>query len=664
MNKAAILATLFLAAGLSAVGQKITPSPADLYTDALEYMDAGDYSEALYVLRTLEDKGYITANVSYRIGECYLNLPGLKKYAIPYLNVAAQNISMQYSGKTLDEAFSPVKSLLYLGVAYRINYQFREARACFEEYYHSVDDVEIEEKALAAYHIERCNNALELMAAPAKFSADTLPDPINSQVSNFNPLVTSDEKGLYFMNQLKFYDAVMRAEQTDASWQPPENITPAIKSDGDHYITGISADGSSILLTAYDPFRSGELYTATLKDGQWGEMIKLNDAINTLFNETHASFSQDGKQLYFTSDRIGGFGGLDIYRSSLTPAGDWGAPVNLGPLINSPYNEETPFISTDSRKLFFSSQGHYNMGGYDVFYSALDENGVWLPPVNIGYPLNSTDDDVFFFPVDTGNIAYRSDFSQQAVQRDIVRYTISAFGKPARFTVLGKVDLEGDAQYDPGKIAVTFTASGSNDTLAVVQLKQDGSFQQKLAAGSYRIVFSDPEKSLLSRQLSIPEYYPNNQLVMLAELTVAPSLKNDTLLLQNILFDFDRSLIAGAYQEVLNGIGMAMVKYPGLRLQINGYTDSKGNDAYNLKLSLLRAKAVEAYLLSHADIADRIAVQGFGETHPVAINSNADGTDNPLGRSYNRRVELILKEIPEELIIIPIADIPRQLMHP
>jgi outer membrane protein OmpA-like peptidoglycan-associated protein len=663
MNKLIIEVVLFLTVSLPGSGQKIIPSPADLYTDALEYFFAGDYSEALPVLLTLQEKGHASANISYKIGECYLNMQGQKTKAIPYLKEAVQKISATYSGNSLEEEFAPATSLLYLGIAYRLNNDFNNALACFNNYLNSIDDVDKENKALAEYHIQRCNYAHELMASPARFTADTLSDNINTPESNFSPLVTSDEKVLYYMNQLKFYDAVMHTVKIDSAWQTPENLTPEIKSDGDHYITGMSADGTRLFLTSYDPYRSGEIYTTEFKNGRWSEMLRLNDKINTLFNETHASLSPDGQYLYFTSDRKGGYGGLDIYRSSLTQAGEWGPPVNLGPLINSPYNEESPFVSSDSKKLFFSSQGHYNMGGYDVFASSLDTDGNWLPPVNIGYPLNTTDDDLFFFPLDSGNIAYQSRFSVSTARQDILRFKISSFGNPSRFSIIGKVNLQADPGYDPGNISIAFIDRNASDTLAVRQLQNDGSFRQKLPGGTYRLDFSDETGSLLSKELDIPEYFPSNELVLNAEITVRKKLTADTLCIKDIRFAFDKSLLDDQYRVYLDEIMKFMVKYPGLTLQINGYADSRGKESYNLRLSLFRARTVEDYLKSKAAFAERISVNAFGEKNPVAVNVNINGTDNPHGRSYNRRVELVFTNTPGELTVIRYKDIPENLLY-
>jgi hypothetical protein len=370
MNKLITTAFLVLTIVIPISGQKIVPTPGDLYSEALEYMISEDYRDALPMLLNLQENGFITPNTSYKIGECYLNIQGQKTKAIPFLKEASQKVSATYTGNTLEEEYAPLKALLYLGIAYRLNNDFNNALLFFNNYMNTLDDVDKENINLAEYHISRCNNAAELMASPAKFYHDTLTNDINTAYSNFNPVVTIDEKVLYYMNRLKFYDAVMHAVKIDTGWQQPENLTPLIKSDGDHYVTGMSADGTQLFLTAYDPYKSGELFTTIFKNGQWSELQKLNDQINTQFNETHASLSPDGEALYFTSDRKGGYGGLDIYRAYKNESGDWGQPTNLGPLINSQYNEESPFVSSDAGKLFFSSQGHYNMGGFDVFFSS------------------------------------------------------------------------------------------------------------------------------------------------------------------------------------------------------------------------------------------------------------------------------------------------------
>jgi len=639
-------------------GQKIAPSPSDIYAEAVEYMFAGDYAEALPLLLSLDDKGYDNANISYKIGECYLQVEGKKTEALPYLKNAVNNTTTRYTD-SLDEKQAPTKAYFYLGIALRLNYDFTGAIKAFESYLNLLETGDDANRMLVQYHIDRCSNAQELINAPTRFGCDTLPDVVNTPYSNSRPLVAVNENTLFYMDQFKFYDAVMQSDKVDSLWQKPVNLTPTLKSDGDHYLTGLSADGNALLLMLDDPYKNGELFMARKENDNWGEMVKLNDNINTIFNETHASFSPDGKILYFTSDRKGGYGGLDIYRSELTAQG-WGTPVNLGPTINSPYNEETPFVTPDSRRLYFSSQGHYNMGGYDIFMSDQDEHGQWLPPVNIGYPINTPDDDLFYFPIDAGSAAYQARFTGGSGQCDIVRFNRIIPGNPQRFTILGTTELKVDPAYDPAPITVAFIDLAANDTLATQKLGPTGTYTQKLPAGKFRFDFSEKGTSIMTKELEIPAYLPQNQLVLNTVLEIRPVL-TDTLFLRDFLFAFDGSDLEGLYLQYLDKLTGLLIRFPEIQVKINGYADTRGSGSYNLALSLRRANAVADYIKKDALLAQRISVWGYGEDSPVAINQFADGTDNPEGRKYNRRVEIVVENIPSSLNVVRINEIPVNL---
>jgi outer membrane protein OmpA-like peptidoglycan-associated protein len=423
----------------------------------------------------------------------------------------------------------------------------------------------------------------------------------------------------------------------------------------------MSSDGAQLFLTSYDPYRSGEIYTTELNNGQWSELRKLNKHINTVFNESHASLSSNGKYLYFTSDRKGGFGGLDIYRSARDNSGDWGPPVNMGPLINSPYNEESPFESSDAGKLYFSSQGHYNMGGYDVFFSEANEDSSWLPPLNLGYPLNTTDDDLFFFPLGDGHVGYQARYSPLNGRMDIIRLTISKFGDPARFMVNGKVDLHASPDYDPANVSVTFIDKIAADTVAIKHLNEDGTFRQKLRGGTYALFFQDETLSLLTKELYIPDYFPHNNLVFHEELTIPSRILSDTLFIRNIRFAFNKSGFSEDYCPFLDGIAEALIRYPDVKLNVNGYADALGGSNYNLKLSMLRANSVAEYIKSKLPLPAKISVEAYGELNPVAVNSNPDGTDNIIGRSFNRRVEIVLSNLPGHVVVIPVNEVPEMM---
>jgi len=665
---------LFAMLFLTVNAQKIVPTHEDIYAEAEEYILAGEYNEALPLYQSLYEKGFTTANLSYKIGTCYLNLPGHKDKAIPYLEDAVTKGSSSFSGKELTEENAPLSAWLYLGVAYRLIYNFDKARQTFMSMLRQIDTADHQTRMLLEYHINRCYNAEVLIQSPTIVRWDFLPQNINNQFSNVNALTLPNETTMFYMDQLKFYDAVMQSVRTGDGWQEPLNITPLIKSDGDHIITGISADGNTLLLTEYDPYNSGEIFSSEFKDGKWSPVARLNSNINTRFNETHASLSGDRKTLFFTSDRKGGFGGLDIYKSEMGPDG-WGPPVNLGPVINTIFDEETPFLTSDGKKLFFSSQGHYNMGGFDVFFSEIG-NGSWLTPANIGFPINTPDDDRFCFPLDTGSIAYMSVMDKDSRQFDICRFVVTKYANPARYTLNGRIEQEPDQKKRLDDIQVTFIEKDYDDTLATQIIDKEGKYSQKLPQGDYILTFTKSDGDLIdSREFSIPPNFPQDQLVFNTRISVVEDLPviaeerisaeeripADTFRLEDVLFAFDKSFISSQSTAYLNTLADLMARYPEALLQITGFTDAAGAEDYNQKLSYKRAMAVGDFIKNRQINASRFVIKGMGEAMPVALNFRADGSDCPEGRKYNRRVEIQITMLPQSWVVIKKDAVPVHL---
>jgi hypothetical protein len=249
-------------------------------------------------------------------------------------------------------------------------------------------------------------------------------DLFNDDKANFNPLISADGKSFAFMVSLKFYDAIMFTKLVNGKWTAPINITPDIQSDGDFYISCLSSDGNLLFLSKDDDFNS-DLYVSSFNGQSWTKAEKLNKNINTKCWESHGFISEDGNILVFASDRPGGFGGLDLYISEKVN-GDWGPAVNMGPEINTQFNEDRPFLINKGKTLFFSSQGHINMGGYDIFRSDKQSNGLWNKPANLGYPINTPGDNIFFMPTGDGKSGYYSlvKKSEGFGKEDIYRITL------------------------------------------------------------------------------------------------------------------------------------------------------------------------------------------------------------------------------------------------
>jgi hypothetical protein len=253
--------------------------------------------------------------------------------------------------------------------------------------------------------VKACERAKIIQDVPVNATFTRLEEPVNTPANNTNPVLSGDGLTMIFISQLTFYDAIHLSRYVNGRWTEPEVLNPQVVSDGDLYPTSLSFDGKELYMVKRTD-GNDDIYVSELGESFWSRARPLNENINTRTNETHASISADGRTLYFTSDRRGGQGGMDIYLAKRQPGGDWGEVRNLGPMINTDLDEETPFLTDDGNRLYFSSQGHFNMGGFDIFYADLTETGGWSYPVNIGFPVNTTSDDLFFYPVGDGSQGY------------------------------------------------------------------------------------------------------------------------------------------------------------------------------------------------------------------------------------------------------------------
>jgi tetratricopeptide (TPR) repeat protein len=382
-----------------------------------------DYSDALTYYLQLYERLPDNSNLAYCIGVCYLNIPGKKNLSVDYLETASKNMSAKHKEGTISQISAPYEALYDLGKAYRINFMFDKAKEVFMKYSETLLPDDHENQDFIKHEIEVCDMAKKLIAKPISFSEENIGELFNDEKSNFNPLISADGKSFAFMVSLKFYDAVMFSRLADGKWTAPVNITPELQSDGDFYISCLSVDGKLLFMSKDDNYNS-DIFVSSFNGTTWSPTVKLNKNINTKYWESHGFVSETGNQIIFASDRPGGFGGLDLYISNKVN-GDWGPAVNLGPDINTPFNEDRPFIINNGRSLVFSSQGHENIGGYDLFRSDLQSNGLWNKPENLGYPINTPDDNIFFMPYGSGKSGFYSVFKESGGygKEDIYRIT-------------------------------------------------------------------------------------------------------------------------------------------------------------------------------------------------------------------------------------------------
>jgi tetratricopeptide (TPR) repeat protein len=382
----------------------------DSFLEAEYFFMNEDYSDALNYYLQLYEKLPDNANLAHRIGACYLNIPGKKNLSISYLETASKNMSAKHKEGTINQVNASYDALYDLAKAYRINFMFEKAKEALTKFSGTLLSDDRENQDFIKHEIEVCDMAKDIISKPVVYTETNMGELFNDDKSNFNPLISADGKSFACMVSLKFYDAIMFSRLVDGKWTGPVNITPELQSDGDFYISCLSANGKMLLLSKDDDYNS-DIFSSTYNGKTWSKTVKLNKNINTKYWESHGFISQDSSILIFSSDRPGGFGGLDLYISKKIK-GEWGPAANLGPEINTMFNEDRPFLINKGKTLFFSSQGHRNIGGYDIFRSDKEANGLWSKPENLGYPINTPDDNIFFMPTAEGKEGYYSIFKE------------------------------------------------------------------------------------------------------------------------------------------------------------------------------------------------------------------------------------------------------------
>ncbi len=427
------------------------------------------------------------ANIAYKIGVCYLNTPQEKEKAIPYLEKAAKNVNYDADEEQFSETRAPLQALFQLGNAYRIDNQIDKA---INTYRHFKKLLSSKNKMInedfVNQQIVACQNAKKLMKNPLNIRKTNLGDTVNISSINESPVISGDGNTLVFTAHFGEDLIIYFTKKIHGHWIPPSDITTEIGSDKDCSSSSLNYDGTELYLYKTDNY-IGNIYISKYNGEHWTKIKKLNKNINTKYYESHASISKDGSSLYFTSNREGGIGELDIYVSHREKNGAWGRAKNLGPVINTKYNENTPFISMNDSLLFFSSEGHYNMGGYDFFVAGRKGDG-WNTPENIGYPISTTGEDLHFQPYKNGKSGYLS-MDNGYKERDIFRIDFPGKKEVSYFEVKGIITIDSAANsLSLPRVRVSIIDTATTDTMDIETPNfKSGWYFFHVPAGNYRI---------------------------------------------------------------------------------------------------------------------------------------------------------------------------------
>ena len=715
-----------------------------MFTQAEELFLYEDYVNALPIYLDMVDKGYTNANIDFSLGMCYLYIKGGdKSKAIPYLESANLSVSSDYREGSYKENNAPEEAVFYLAKAYRVEHKFDKAIEYFEKYKSFLGVNEVYFIDFVNNQIDQCNNAKKLIKNPVSYTKTDLGSVINNEDDNYNPVLSADGTNLFFTTRMEIYDRVYdetnsfdfvyQSVKDGEKWTSPRDITKKIGSEGFCSPTHSNADGTKLLIFR-DDWGVGNIYETSKQGRSWSVINKLDKNINTRNNEMYASYGVNESIIYFSSTRPDGYGGSDIYISVKDSKGKWGSPINLGQNINTPYNESSPFFLPEGEILFFSSEGHNSMGGYDIFNSTKQANGEWSVPLNVGYPINTTDDDLFYFPINNGHEALLAIYDENGSgNRNIYKIKIDDFIKLKKepeepeteliaenteaqkdtvstepiaqipdntdatlkdntsfisyggdlyeeqpvneepetilspknvdYQIQGQINFQDNRQIASSANIQIFNTETNTLIDNINPASEDGVFTHSIKYGKYRLVVDREGYMQESKYVDIPLNYSQNTINV--NITMIPKKveSGEYYVIKSVFFDYDKAILTRESKIELERLADIMDKNSSLYIEIVGHTDAKGSPQYNQNLSEQRARNVSKYITDKGIERSRFVAKGVGETDQLAIDINNDGTDNPEGMCYNRRVEINILKSANSNITVQNVDVPSRLRY-
>lgn len=558
----------------------------------------------------------------------------------------------------------------HLGVAFQHTNEFHKAIEHFQEFRRKRSQL----AQLADKRISECRIADSLSNYELNVIIENAGPVINSYFHDYSPIISGDGNTLIFTSnrtedpgeiaEETFYEDIYITTRKGNAWGPPKKISSRINHKYNDAAASLSPDGSMLFL--YYEEGAGDIYMSRKENGDWTEPEPLNKNINTtLYWETSASISADGRKLYFASNRPGGFGELDLYVSEIDSKGNWGKAVNLGPVINTPEHEDAPFIHPDGLTLYFSSDGHPNLGNSDIFVTEF-KNGKWSKPENLGWPINTWEYDGFFTVSADKKKGFYSTLKEGGYgEADI--YSITFLEprfkpKPKPVEVVKKKPATGNNDFsDPslqksrdekvvtvlkGKVIDENTATPLGAIISLVdnttnrvlsRLTVDsltGDFELVIPhGGNYGVTTEKAGYLFNSINFNLPKFAEYQEID--THIIMVKAEVGSKTVLKNIFFDVGKSELKPESIAEVQKIRELLQNNPELNVQINGHTDNTGNAVANKNLSLKRATAVVDYLVANGISALRLSAKGFGSERPIVSND-----DEESGREINRRTEI------------------------
>jgi hypothetical protein len=579
-------------------------------------------------------------NIKYKIGNCYLNIPGEKDKSIPYLESALRSASYDSKTESFKEKRAPLDSYFSLSKAYLINNQFDKALGTLQTFDKLARETTskggMKNLEYIEQQIQACKNAIGYIEKPIVFSKRNLGSDFSQGSINDNPAVSADGNAIVYTERRGVVNALFYSKKERGLWQAPIEITAALYAGEDCSSSCLNFDGTELFLYKTDNY-DGAIYSSKFINGAWQPIKKLNKNINTKFYESHASISQDGKKLYFTSNRDGGQGNLDIYVSEKDATGDWGPAINLGASVNTPFNEDTPFITENDSILYLSSEGHSSMGGFDNFKSQKIGN-VWKTPVNLGYPINTTDDDKFFQPVNNGKNAFYS-MTTDYKKKEIFYLGFAGSDVNQEFEIKGIFSLQDTVVTFDKNYSIQLINKTSGDTIDVgYPNKYTGLYNFSVTPGAFRLFYKGYGYLTQVIDTTIFQDYPSLTLNLDVELERN---KNIRLTKSNQVYD---KINLALIPTVASADSSTLIR--NLRVSDVGDVDVKDSDVlyYTVQVMALHNPVDVSYFKYIADIT--VLYNDIDKFYRYT-----SGKFPTREEAYILRLELIRKGYPQEIFI-------------
>jgi outer membrane protein OmpA-like peptidoglycan-associated protein/tetratricopeptide (TPR) repeat protein len=615
------------------------------YDEGIDFFKKGNYTEALRVMKGVVNKEPEFVDAWYVLGLIYFKRTNSNFKEAEKNFVKVLELCPSYN----------VYSYYYLAeICYGAEKYDSAMRYC-EVFLKDVDKIKSDKDYSRAVDLLKYSKFyLQMTKNPVPFDPKVV-EGISTPENEYLPIITPDNQMAFFTREMKLAgekNTLIQSEkykekfmfsqlQPDGKFDKGEEMPDPFNLNDNEGGATLTVDNKTLYYTVCKytlnhTYYNCDIYYSEWVDGQWTPIKSVSDKINLPTTwESQPSISADGKTLYFVSDRSGGYGGYDIYRSVRHDNGEWGTPINLGPSINSSGNEKSPFIHPDGKTLYFSSDGWLGLGGYDIFYARLNDDGTWSTPVNIGYPINSPDDEVGFFVSTDGQKGYFASNKLKGVGGwDLYSFDLYEKAKPGKVLfVSGTVKAESESEMANTRIELK-----NMETKKISEIPLDSITGKYVAVAPFNndYIMTVKKEGYVYETRYIAKVDSLYRMPAHLDLEIQHIELNKSYRINDIYFAFNSFDLSGESESILDLLIEFLEENPSIYIEIQGHTDNIGNDAENMKLSANRAKSVYNYLISKNIAPKRLTYKGYGKTVPVASN------DTEEGRAKNRRTVFVI----------------------